>query len=45
MKLDDDEVGASKDVKEAMMLWLTNKTAGYNNVKIENFTKSFHDGK
>lgn len=44
MKLDDEDVAASNDVKEAMLLWLNNKTAGYNNVKIENFTKSFHDG-
>lgn len=45
MKLDEDETSTSGDLKEALMLWLTNKVAGYNNVKIENFTKSFHDGK
>jgi len=44
MKFDDGEEGTSGDVKEALMLWLKNKTAGYNNVLIENFTKSFHDG-
>jgi actinin alpha len=44
MKLDEDETSTSGDLKEALMLWLTNKVAGYNNVKIENFTKSFHDG-
>jgi Ca2+-binding EF-hand superfamily protein len=44
MKFEDDEDNPSGDVKEALMLWLKNKTAGYNNVNIENFTKSFHDG-
>ena len=40
-----DEEGAENlDPKEALMLWLKNKTAGYNNVTIENFTKSFHSG-
>lgn len=32
------------DVKEALQLWLKNKTVGYRDVVIENFTKSFHDG-
>jgi len=43
MKLDEDDA-TSTDVKEALMLWLKNKTAGYAHINIENFTKSFHDG-
>jgi len=43
MKLDDEDSGSS-DVKEALLLWLKNKTAGYRDVSIENFTKSFQDG-
>jgi len=43
MKLDEED-SASADVKEALMLWLKNKTAGYNNISIDNYTKSFHDG-
>ena len=42
MKFDDDEDSPSGDVKEALMIWLKNKTAGYKDVNIENFTKSFH---
>jgi len=44
LKFDDEEEGQSGDVKEGLMLWLKNKTAGYRDVSIENFTKSFHDG-
>lgn len=44
MKFDDEGENTSGDVKEALMLWLKNKTAGYNNVSIDNFTKSFHNG-
>ena len=43
MKFDDDD-DTSGDVKEALKLWLNNRTAGYKSVKIENFTKSFHNG-
>jgi len=45
MKFEDEEGGSqSGDVKDALMLWLKNKTAGYRDVTLENFTKSFHDG-
>jgi Ca2+-binding EF-hand superfamily protein len=43
LKLDEDDA-ASADIKEALLLWLKNKTAGYKNINIENFTKSFQDG-
>jgi len=43
MKLDEEDSGSS-DVKEALLLWLKNKTAGYRDVSIDNFTKSFQDG-
>eukprot|EP01137_Pigoraptor_chileana_P036254 Opistho-2@31501 len=43
MKLDEEDQ-QSGDIKEALLLWLRNKTAGYANVKIDNLTKSFHDG-
>lgn len=43
MKIDEDDAGSS-DVKEALSVWLKNKTAGYRDVSIDNFTKSFHDG-
>jgi len=43
MKLDEDDA-LSTDVKEALLLWLRNKTAGYANISIDNFTKSFQDG-
>ena len=43
MKLDEDDAG-SADIKEALQLWLKNKTQGYAGVSIDNFTKSFHDG-
>lgn len=44
MKFEDEEENPSGDVKEALMLWLKNRTAGYNNCNIDNFTKSFHNG-
>jgi Ca2+-binding EF-hand superfamily protein len=43
LKLDEDDA-ASADIKEALLLWLKNKTAGYSNISIENYTKSFQDG-
>lgn len=43
MKLDEDDA-ESTDVKEALLLWLRNKTTGYANLSIDNFTKSFQDG-
>jgi len=46
MKLDDEEDAASTDVREALILWLKNKTQGYAGVNIDdkNLAKSFHDG-
>jgi len=43
MKLDEEDAD-STDIKEALLLWLKNKTSTYTNLSIENFTKSFHDG-
>ena len=43
-KIEDDEGNVGADVKEALMLWLKNRTAGYNNCNITNFTTSFHNG-
>jgi len=43
MKLDDDNT-ESTDVREALNLWLKNKTVGYRDISIDNFNKSFHDG-
>jgi len=38
---DDDESG---DIREALKLWLSNKTAGYAGVEIDSLTKSFYNG-
>jgi Ca2+-binding EF-hand superfamily protein len=43
-KIEDDEGNASGDVKEALMLWLKNRTAGYSGVELKDWTKSFHNG-
>jgi len=40
----DDGKKASIDVREALHLWLKNKTAGYAGVEITDFTKCFHSG-
>jgi len=41
----DDPIAAdSLNAKDALLLWVQNKTAGYPNLKIENFKKSFKDG-
>lgn len=44
MKFGDEEDDSSIDAKTALQLWVTQKTAGYNGVKIENMGKSFHNG-
>lgn len=41
---DEKKGGGGIDVREALMLWLKNKTAGYQGVNIKDFTKSFQDG-
>jgi len=44
MKIGDEDDGQQLNAKDALLLWVQNKTAGYRDVKIENFTTSFHDG-
>lgn len=39
-----DENGQQLNAKEALLEWCQSKTASYPEVKIENFTSSFHDG-
>jgi len=36
--------GAQTNARDALLLWIQNKTAGYKDVKIDNFTTSFYDG-
>jgi len=44
MKFGDDEEGGQLSARDALLLWVQNKLSTYDNVKIENFTTSFHDG-
>ncbi len=44
LKFEDEDEGQTSDVKEALKLWLKNKTSGYKDVSIDSFTKSFQDG-
>jgi len=45
MKLDDDEEGShGVSFPDALKMWVTNQVASYQNVKIQNLTKSFHNG-
>jgi len=46
MKLEDDEEDGAPSVSfpDALKMWVTNQLTGYDNVKIQNMTKSFHNG-
>jgi Ca2+-binding EF-hand superfamily protein len=41
---EDEDHKESIDVREALTLWLKNKTEGYKHIEIKDFTKSFHNG-
>jgi len=44
MKFGDEEDGPQLSARDALLLWVQNKLVGYENVKIDNFGSSFHDG-
>jgi actinin alpha len=43
MKIGDDE-GPQLNAKDALLMWIQNKVAGYKDVSVTNFTNSFHSG-
>jgi len=44
LKFEEDEEGKQLDIRDALTLWLNNKTSGHSGFKIEDLTKSFHNG-
>lgn len=44
IKIGDDDEGPQMNAKDALLLWVQNKLQGYN-IKVENFTRDFHDGR
>jgi len=44
MKIGDDEDGPQLSAKDALLMWVQNKTSGYEGVSVTNFTTSFHSG-
>jgi Ca2+-binding EF-hand superfamily protein len=43
MKIGDEE-GPQLNAKDALLMWIQNKVAGYKDVSVTNFTNSFHSG-
>jgi len=44
MKIGDEEDGPQLSAKDALLMWVQNKTTGYDGVSVTNFTTSFHSG-
>jgi len=44
MKFGDDDDASSLNAKDALLMWVANRTVGYNGVKVEKFPHSFRDG-
>ena len=44
IEIEGQESGEKKHAKDALLLWCQRKTAGYPNVKVENFTTSWRSG-
>ena len=44
VKLEDEDDAGGADVREALKLWFSRRTAGYKGVEIKDFKSSFNDG-
>ena len=44
MRIGDEEDGPQLSAKDALLMWVQTKTAGYEGVSVTNFTTSFHSG-